>query len=187
MASVSIASVSGGNEMAGGTNRSVVITVKFVPSTIGTHLVLGLPVESTRQTCLSGQFPSLCGYFTVVFFSNSSGAQSLAIETGQTRAQVSLSADQRDLILSASIPSNATVSSIEALNNEWPVVTVYNSAGLPMYPFVHKVAQIPAPPPPPPSRPRFCVNNDTAPCAGLAMRPLTEAVPCGGGASHYHR
>lgn len=189
MASVRVTSTSDGKETSASNNRSVVATVKFVPSTIGDHLVLGPPVESTRQTCLSGQFPSLCGYFTVVFFFNSSeggghSVESLMMKTDQTTAQASLSADKRELILTASIPSNASVSSIEALNNEWPVVTVYNSAGLPMYPFVHTVATIPPPPPPPPARPRFCINNDTAPCAGPAVRPLSDVVPCGGGASH---
>ena len=184
MASVSISSANG---TFSGSSRRIVVTVRFVPSTVAQHLVLGPPVESTRQMCLTGQLPSqLCGYFTVRFFFNSShgvrDVQSPVVQMGQTKATASLSADRCELILAASIPSNATLSSIEALNNEWPVVTVYNSAGLPMYPFVHTVATVPAPPPPPPARPRFCVNNNTDPCAGTAVRPLSEAIPCGGGA-----
>jgi len=192
MASVSVASayVSVG-DASSMPNRSVVATVRFVPSTIGEHLVLGPPVKSTQQTCLSGQIPSLCGYFNVVYFMNSSGSGSgsggdvepTVVHTGQALAQASLSGDRRELILTASIPSNATVGSIEAFNNEWPVVTLYNSAGLPAYPFAHIVVPMPMPPPPPPPRPRFCMNNDTALCEGAAVRPLSEAVPCGGGAN----
>jgi hypothetical protein len=189
MASVSIAAVSAGGASS---NRSVIATVRFVPSTIGEHLVLGPPVKSTQKTCLSGQIPSLCGYFDVVYFTNNSGSaggggggaeRAAVLQTGHALAWASLSGDRRELILAASIPSNATVSSIEAFNNEWPVVTLYNSAGLPAYPFAHIVVPIPPPSPPPPPRPRFCMNNDTAPCEGAAVRPLSEAVPCGGGTS----
>ena len=194
MASVSVASVASAatDDVSKGSNRSVVATVSFVPSTIGEHLVLGPPVKSTQMTCLSGEIPSLCGYFTVVYFTNSSGSRGepAVLQAGQALAKASLSGDRRELILAASIPSNATVSSIEAFNNEWPVVTLYNAAGLPAYPFVHIVVPMPPPPPPPPPRPRFCMNNDTAPCEGAAVRPLSEAVLCGGGASHpasdYH-
>jgi hypothetical protein len=84
-------------------NRTVVVaTVRFVPSTIGDRLVLGPPVESTQQTCLAGEIPTLCGYFTVVYFSsigtNSSGSSSGSgggmVQTGQAKAVASLSADQ---------------------------------------------------------------------------------------------
>ena len=81
-------------------NRTVVVvaTVRFVPSTIGDRLVLGPPVESTQQTCLAGEIPTLCGYFTVVYFSsivtNSSGSGGGMVQTGQAKAVASLSADQ---------------------------------------------------------------------------------------------
>jgi len=86
-------------------NRTVVVaTVRFVPSTLGDRLVLGPPVESTQQTCLAGEIPTLCGYFTVVYFSsigtNSSGSSGSSgsgggmVQTGQAKAVASLSADQ---------------------------------------------------------------------------------------------
>jgi hypothetical protein len=81
-----------------GTRTVVVATVRFVPSTIGDRLVLGLPVESTQQTCLAGEIPTLCGYFTVVYFSsigtNSSGSGGGMLQTGQAKAVASLSTNQ---------------------------------------------------------------------------------------------
>lgn len=81
-----------------GTRTVVVATVRFVPSTIGDRLVLGPPVESTQQTCLAGEIPTLCGYFTVVYFSsigtNSSGSGGGMLQTGQAKAVASLSTNQ---------------------------------------------------------------------------------------------
>jgi sialate O-acetylesterase len=177
MDSVNITSLPVGAE-SWSANMTIVATVHFVPSTVGEDLTLGMPVASTRRMCLAGAISSLCGYYTIVYFHNSSTTH--GIQVGRVRARAALSADRRALILTASVPRGVTVSSVEALNNEWPVVTLYNSAGLPMYPFVLTAVPLPTPPPPPPPRPRFCVNNDIAPCAGGTL-PVTDAVPCGGG------
>lgn len=183
MASLTVANTTSG------TTLTVTATISFVMTSLGAtaadrRLVLGPPVASTRQTCLAGEIPTLCGYYDIKYFLNGSGSVAVSV----ARAVASLSADKQQLILTATaVPTGATLLSVEALNNEWPVVTVYNSAGLPMYPFAHVLATVPPPPPPPPPRPQWCITSDESPCAGPPQLPLSQAVVCGGGyklASH---
>ena len=129
---------------AGSTVAAVVTaTVSFVPGSLGATaadraLVLQPPVASTQQTCLAGQIPSLCGWYDFKYYVV---AVNGSVVTGTARATASLSADKQQLILTAlAVPLGATLLSVEALNNEWPVVTVYNTAGLPMYPFAFILA-----------------------------------------------
>lgn len=142
MASVAVAVAAAAD---GTGNTTVIATVSFVPSSLGAAadgraLVLGPPVASTRQTCLAGEIPTLCGWYDVRYFVNANGSA----VAGVARASASLSTDKQQLVLTAkAVPAGATLLSVEALNNEWPVVTVYNTAGLPMYPFVHVLATLP--------------------------------------------
>ena len=123
-------------------------TVSFVPRSLGAPnatkrgLVLRAnPVEGTLAAgCGSSPSESraganaLCGYFAMIF--RAANGTELSVY-----AVPSLSADATELLLTARAPAgNATLLRVEAMNNEWPVVRVYNEAGLPMFPFVHQVA-----------------------------------------------
>ena len=117
-------------------------TVSFVPRSLGAPqavegvgLVLrAKPVPGTLAAgCLPNVTNALCGYFDIIFT-----VGGLATEQS-ARAEPSLSADATQLVLAATVPEKAKILRVEAMNNEWPVVRVYNRAGLPMYPFVHNV------------------------------------------------
>ena len=122
----------------------VVAVVTFAAESLGAvgapaamrGLVLVPPVNGTIAAgCTAparGPPNALCGYYTVIF--------ALADKLEQSALAVaSLSADSTQLILTASVSVGARLLRIEALNNEWPVVTIYNKAGLPMFPFVHLI------------------------------------------------
>lgn len=128
---------------AGSKDAAVVTaTVSFVPGSLGATaanraLVLQPPVASTQQTCLAGQIPTLCGRYDFKYYVV---AVNGSVVTGTARATASLSTDKQQLILTAlAVPIGATLLSVEALN-EWPDVTVNNTAGLPMYPFAFILA-----------------------------------------------
>lgn len=117
-------------------------TVSFVPRSLGApHAVEGVglvlraqPVPGTLAAgCLPNVTNALCGYFDIIFTVGGSATEQ------SVQAEPSLSADATQLVLAATVPEKASILRVEAMNNEWPVVRVYNRAGLPMYPFVHNV------------------------------------------------
>ena len=136
MANVSVAVENGA---PGTATSTVVATVSFVPESLGAPsaptrgLVITPPAPSTIAAgcTANGTSATFCGYTDFVF------TQGQKVQSA--RATASLGRGATQLVLTATVPSGATLLRLEAMNNEWPVTMVYNTAGLPMFPFEHNI------------------------------------------------